>query len=113
MAWTWGNFDWVAWAKTFKSVAPDFGDQSKMRFWQYDFDELLVEHGCVNVRYRHNLLPPKDGEPEFLPADFVDGKWVPKRAGLLVMVEGSFPNVSIPPDVESWKPAETSAAEGL
>eukprot|EP00965_Chrysotila_dentata_P081301 2684731-Pleurochrysis_carterae.AAC.1 len=33
LAWNWGSFDWVAWAKSFRSVAPDFGDQSKMRFW--------------------------------------------------------------------------------
>eukprot|EP00965_Chrysotila_dentata_P095716 3163735-Pleurochrysis_carterae.AAC.1 len=46
LAWNWGNFDWVAWANSFRSVAPDFGDQLKMRFWQYDYDELLIEHGC-------------------------------------------------------------------
>eukprot|EP00965_Chrysotila_dentata_P255040 6212079-Pleurochrysis_carterae.AAC.1 len=112
-AWNWGNFDWVSWAMSFKSVAADFGDQSKMRLWQYEFDEQLVQHGCVLVRYRRNLLPPKDGEPEFLPADRVDGKWVPKPEGLLFMVHGSFPDISIAPDLETWKPAETSAAEGL
>eukprot|EP00965_Chrysotila_dentata_P164573 5432899-Pleurochrysis_carterae.AAC.1 len=39
MAWNWGNFDCVAWAKSFSCVAPDFGHQSQMRYWIYQLDE--------------------------------------------------------------------------
>eukprot|EP00965_Chrysotila_dentata_P203929 6182032-Pleurochrysis_carterae.AAC.4 len=89
LAWNWGNFDW------------------------YEVDSNLPEHGYVLVRYRRNLLPPKDGEPEFLPAEYCDGKWVPKPEGLLFMLNGRFPDVSVPADVETWKPAKTTSAEGL
>eukprot|EP00965_Chrysotila_dentata_P130651 4319732-Pleurochrysis_carterae.AAC.1 len=112
-AWNWASFDWVTWAKSFSCVAQDFGYQSKLRYWHYEYDEYLAKHGYVLVRYRRTLLPPKDGEPEFLPADYVGGKWVPKPKGLLFMLNRQFPKVSVAADVESWKPAETDATEGL
>eukprot|EP00965_Chrysotila_dentata_P081928 2703758-Pleurochrysis_carterae.AAC.1 len=43
----------------------------------------------------------------------VDGIAVPKKEGLLLMLlPGKFPQVTVKPLVETWKPAETNSAEG-
>eukprot|EP00965_Chrysotila_dentata_P135301 4473740-Pleurochrysis_carterae.AAC.3 len=38
MAWHWANYDWDQWYRSCACVSSEFGDISKMRYWEYTYD---------------------------------------------------------------------------
>eukprot|EP00965_Chrysotila_dentata_P227224 6195868-Pleurochrysis_carterae.AAC.1 len=64
--------------------------------------------------YKANLLPPKDGMPEYnRPYEINDsGQLQTIKAGVRFMHEGKWPDVSVPASRETWKAAELNTAEG-
>eukprot|EP00965_Chrysotila_dentata_P256950 6212728-Pleurochrysis_carterae.AAC.1 len=110
-AWLWANFNWDEWAKSFSCVSSEFGSISSMRYWEYNYDLKVPEHGYVRVQFRESVLPAGEGLPDLLPAKQVDGVLVPKEEGLLFMKKGSFPTVDRAAPIEHWKAAEDITAD--
>jgi hypothetical protein len=102
LAWHLINFDF---ADFFKGCIPDFEKFSQFRYWEYEYDPTLPEHGYVRVRYRESILPTPEGEPALKPYHIADdGSMSMKPEGLMMMTH--FPPLDSIPRKETWVPAE-------
>jgi hypothetical protein len=106
LAWHLVNFDFTEWFKG--SVSSQFTHQSSARYWQYEYDPSLPQHGYVRVTFRDSILPFEDTKmPEMKPVDIqVDGSMVTRPTGLLFMNQASIPALNRQPRKETWKAAE-------
>eukprot|EP00965_Chrysotila_dentata_P145444 4803685-Pleurochrysis_carterae.AAC.1 len=108
------NFDWVGWFDGFDCCSKDFADTSAERVWVYALGETLESHGYVRARYKANLLPPRDGRPEFRPYVLnAQGELETSKSGVRFMHKGKWPDIRVPAAMETWKAAENSSAEGV
>eukprot|EP00965_Chrysotila_dentata_P109885 3631245-Pleurochrysis_carterae.AAC.1 len=57
LAWHWAIYDSDAWAKSFDCVSKGFKHSSQMRYWEYEYDFNLIEHGFVRVTFCESVLP--------------------------------------------------------
>jgi hypothetical protein len=88
------------------------------RFFVYEYDPSLPEHGYVRVTYKESIttMETDDRPYEFKPVDLVDGKYVLKKEGLIFMqdsrftprewcshAQARFPSLSTNPGVDDWK----------
>eukprot|EP00965_Chrysotila_dentata_P188390 6172710-Pleurochrysis_carterae.AAC.5 len=67
LAWQLANYDWVSWYKVFGCADKEFRNISGKRYWEYNFDGVLPQHGYVRVQFRESVLPRPDGQSPLLP----------------------------------------------
>ena len=115
-AWHLNNTNWGKWFEDSHSIHKRFEDFSDHRFWVYEYDPNLPEHGYVRVTYKEAVTTSESEERpyEFKPVDLVDGQYRPKPQGLIFMQDARYtPNCSHPdarfptladnPGVDAWK----------
>ena len=54
-SWHFQNLDWQTFYKG--HIFPNFKDYSKMRYWEYEYDESLPDQHYVRITYAKDLLP--------------------------------------------------------
>ena len=62
------------------------------RFWVYEYDPNLPEHGYVRVTYKESVatVETADRPYEFKPVELVDGKYVTKKEGFIFMQDARY-----------------------
>lgn len=107
LAWHLANWNFKSWFEG--CIDKDFGGISSVRYIIYEYDPTLVDHGCVRVTYRENLLDEPAGslEPQFKPAmQLPNGKLVTNPAGHRFMTK--FPSLLTQPPFEPFLFSEKS-----
>ena len=115
-AWHLANTNWLSWFQDSNSIHKEFEDFTKQRFWVYEYDPDLSQHGYVRVTYKEAITTkPTDARPcEFLPVEEIDGTLRTKKEGLIFMQDARvtpncshpdarFPTLTSNPGVDSWK----------
>ena len=123
-AWHLTNTSWGEWFTSTHAIHKEFQDFSDHRFWVYEYDPELPEHGYVRVTYKEAITTvASDERPyEFKPVELIDGRYQLKRQGLIFMQDARvtprcsspdarFPLLSANPGVDAWKLGK--AVEGV
>ena len=113
-AWHLNNTNWERFFDG--CIHKDFADFSDHRFWVYEYDPSLPEHGYVRVTYKEavNTVATPERPYEFKPVNLVDGEYTLDPKGLIFMQDARFtPNCSNPnarfpllsnnPGIDDWK----------
>ena len=116
-AWHLNNTNWDAYFAACGCFHKDFGDFSDHRFWVYEYDPSLPEHGYVRVTYKeavNTTATPPERPYEFKPVKVVNGKYELDPKGYIFMQDARvtpgcsdpnarFPVLSSNPGVDAWK----------
>tara|TARA_B110001452_G_scaffold101705_1_gene84383 strand:+ start:387 stop:3554 length:3168 start_codon:yes stop_codon:yes gene_type:complete len=120
MAWHLANNSWDRWFARTHSINSNFAHFQNHRYWIYEHDDTVPQHGCVKVTYKESLTTTgnEPGRPcEFKPfetdanGDFT-GRTKPE--GMIFMqdrafpttcshTEATFPLLSVDPGIDAWK----------
>ena len=105
LTWHLANYDMKEWFKG--CINKNFAGISSARYFIYEYDPTLPDHGFVRVTYRENLLdePAESNEPEFKPAiELPNGSLVTNPKGHVFM--DRFPSLNEKPPMEPFVFAE-------
>lgn len=61
LAWLFANHNWTRYLADY--ISPEFGFYQNFRYYEYEYEPTLEEHGCVRVVYRKDLLPHAADSP--------------------------------------------------